>query len=139
MTERTCERKFAKFREGDSSLQDLLRTGLPQILDLQSLKASVDADSGVTIRESAIEFGCCQQTIINAFASQYAVHQHSTSPKMGRWLFLQVQSVIWNKDPKPTRKMQELNSFTGRILNRFDMFYVLFFNKKIKIKLKKPT
>ena len=66
MTERTCERWFAKFREGDRSIQDLPRTGHPQILDRQSLKTAIDADSGVTSRELAIEFGCCQRTIINA-------------------------------------------------------------------------
>ena len=66
MTERTFERWFAKFREGDRSLQDLPRSGRPQILDRQSLKAAIDAHSGVTSRESAIKFGCCQRTIINA-------------------------------------------------------------------------
>ena len=42
MTERTCERWFAKFRKGDRSRQDLPRTGRPQIFDRQSLKAAVD-------------------------------------------------------------------------------------------------
>ena len=37
--ERTCERWFAKWREGVRSLQDLPRTGRPQILYRQSLKA----------------------------------------------------------------------------------------------------
>ena len=39
MTQQTCEPFFAKFREGDRSLQDLPRTEPPQILDWQSLKA----------------------------------------------------------------------------------------------------
>ena len=65
MTERTCERWFAKFREDDRSLQDLPHSERPQILDCQSLKAAVDADSGVTSRELAIEFGYYQRTIIN--------------------------------------------------------------------------
>ena len=56
MTELTCERWVAKFREGDRSLQDLPRTGRPQIIDSQLLKAAVDAVSDVTSRESAIEF-----------------------------------------------------------------------------------
>ena len=56
MTKRTCERWFSKFREGERSLQDLLRSGRPQILDRQSLKAAVDAS-----RELAIKFGCCQR------------------------------------------------------------------------------
>ena len=55
MTERPCERWFAKFREGDRSLQDLPRSGRPQILDRQSLKAAVDAHSGVTSRELTIK------------------------------------------------------------------------------------
>ena len=33
MTERTCERWFAKFGEGDRSLQYLPRRGRPQILE----------------------------------------------------------------------------------------------------------
>ena len=66
MTEMTGEPGFAKFREGDRSLQELLRHGRLQILDRQSFKAAVDADSDVTSRESAIEFGCCQRKIINA-------------------------------------------------------------------------
>ena len=48
MTERTCERSFAKFKEGNRSLQDFPRTVRPQIHDHQSLKAAVDADSGET-------------------------------------------------------------------------------------------
>ena len=66
MTERTCERLFAKFREGDMSLQGLPRTGRPEILDRQSLKVFLDADSGVTSRELPIEFGCYHRKIINA-------------------------------------------------------------------------
>ena len=52
MAERTCERWFAKFREGDRSLQNLPRSERPQILDRQSLKEAVDADSGVTSRHN---------------------------------------------------------------------------------------
>ena len=62
MIERTCERWFAKFREGDRSLQDLSRSGRHQILDRESLKAAVYAHSGMTSRESAIKFGCCQRS-----------------------------------------------------------------------------
>ena len=80
MTERTCVRWFAKFRKGDRSLQDLPRSGRPQIIDLQSLKAVVDADSGVTSRELSIEFGCCQGTIINA------LHDIGKVCKRGRWI-----------------------------------------------------
>ena len=46
MTERTCERWFAIFREGDRSLQDLPRSGRSQILDRQYLKAAFDAQAG---------------------------------------------------------------------------------------------
>ena len=66
MTEWTCKNWFAKFKEGYRSLQNLPRTGRPQIYDLQSLKADVDNDLGVTSQELAIEFECYQRAIINA-------------------------------------------------------------------------
>ena len=80
VTERNCARWFAKFRAGDRSLQELPRNGRPQILDRQSLKAAVDADSSVTSRELAIEFGCCQKTIING------LHEIGKVCKRGRWI-----------------------------------------------------
>ena len=80
MTERTCERWFSKFREGDRSLLDLTGSGRPQILDRQSLKAAVDAHSGLTSRKSAIKFGCCQRTIIKA------LHDIGKVCKRGRWI-----------------------------------------------------
>ena len=66
VTEQTCKRWFVNIREGNRSLQDLPLTGRPQILDNQSLKAAVDADSSVTNQALTIEFGCCQRTIIFA-------------------------------------------------------------------------
>ncbi len=80
VTERNCARWFAKFRAGDRSLQDLPRSRRPQILDRQSLKAAVDADPSVTCRELAIEFGCCQKTIING------LHEIGKVCKRGRWI-----------------------------------------------------
>ena len=80
VTERNCARWFAKFRAGDRSLQALTRSGRPQILDCQSLKAAVDADPSVTSRELAIEFGCCQKTIING------LHEIGKVCKRGRWI-----------------------------------------------------
>ena len=51
-----------------------------------------------------------------AVASQYAVHQHSICLKMGRRLLChQAHSFLRYMEPKPTRKMQEHDSFTGRI------------------------
>jgi hypothetical protein len=67
-------------RAGDRSLQELSRSGRPKILDRQSLKAAVDADSILTSRELAIEFGCCQKTIING------LHETEKVCKCGRWI-----------------------------------------------------
>ena len=47
--------------------------------------------------------------------------------------FIAPKPLLPNSVPKPTRKMQEHNSFTWRILHWLDI--VLFFNEKIKIKL----
>jgi [histone H3]-lysine36 N-dimethyltransferase SETMAR len=80
VTERNCAQWFAKFRAGDRSHQDLPRSGRPQILDCQSLKAAVDADSSVTSRELAIEFGSCLKTIING------LHEIGKVCKRGRWI-----------------------------------------------------
>ena len=79
MTERNYQRWFAKFREGDGSLQDIARTGRPLILVSQSLKAAVDADSGVTSQELAIEFGFYYRTII-------ALHDIGKVCKRMRWI-----------------------------------------------------
>ena len=79
MADRSYERLFAKFREGDRSLQDLRRTVRPQTLDRQYLKAAVDAYSSVTSRELAIVFGSYQQTLINV------LHDIGKVCKRGRW------------------------------------------------------
>ena len=63
-----------------------------------------------------------------AFASQYAVYQHSTCARMGQWLLCRkVHRVLRYRNPKLTRKMQEHNSYTGGILHWLDIF--LFLNK----------
>ena len=46
-----CRKWFARFREGDRSLQARPREGRPQILDRKVLKATVDANPYLKTRE----------------------------------------------------------------------------------------
>ena len=112
-------------REDDRSLQDLPRTGRLQILDRQSLKAAVDADSGVTSRELAIEFGCCQRTIINA------LHDIGKMCTRGRW-------IPFNGFLAGNHKIQrmvtcQLMLSMAKKANFFDWDWTVFFNWRRKM------
>jgi len=53
--ERTIQRWFEKFRNGDEELRDEPRTGRPGVIDNDILKAMVEADPRLTVREIAAE------------------------------------------------------------------------------------
>lgn len=80
MSDSNCRKWFARFRDGDRSLQDLPREGRPKILDREKLKAAVDADPFMTTRELQHMFDCCQATICNGLNDIGKIN------KRGRWL-----------------------------------------------------
>ena len=74
-----CRKWFARFREGDLSLQDRPREVRPQILDRKALKATVDANPYLTTRELMSMFDCCQATIINGLRDIGKVNKRGRS------------------------------------------------------------
>lgn len=80
MSDSNCRRWFARFRLGDRSLQDMQRTGRPESLDREDLKAAVDADPFLTTRELANTFDCSPSTILHGLRDIGKVN------KRGRWL-----------------------------------------------------
>ena len=69
-----------QFRWGDRSLQDMQRTGRPESLDREDLKAAVDADPFLKTRELANTFDCSPSTILHGLRDIGKVN------KRGRWL-----------------------------------------------------
>ena len=59
---------------------------------------------------------------------------HHVQKWVGDFVCLQASHVLRYRDPKPTRKMQEHNSYTGGILHWLD--FVLFSNKNSKQTIK---
>ena len=62
-----------KFREGDQSFQEIPRTGTPQILDRQSLKATVYTN---LTRTSSLD----------AHSEQKSTHYYRKSVSSGSWI-----------------------------------------------------
>ena len=77
---RTCKTWFAKFKKGDFSLEDALRSGRPMELDLEVLGPIVEEDSYLTIREMATMLGYKQSTIVREMEMLGKV------AKLGRWV-----------------------------------------------------
>lgn len=80
MCESTCRKWFARFKEGDRSLEDLPREGRPKSIDNAILKETVSANPYLTTRELACKFGCSHVTIITHLEEIGKVH------KQGRWV-----------------------------------------------------
>ncbi|EFN76009.1 Histone-lysine N-methyltransferase SETMAR, partial [Harpegnathos saltator] len=53
ITERTCQNWFKKFRSGDFSLKDDQRSGRPSEVDEDKMKAIIESNRHITVREIA--------------------------------------------------------------------------------------
>ena len=58
-----CRRWFEKFREGNFNLKDEERTGRPNELDDELLKATVEENPTVTVREIGLKLNVSHMTI----------------------------------------------------------------------------
>ena len=63
LSDRTCERWFKKFGEGDQSLQNRPKSGRPTVIDDNELKALIEADPRLTTRELEDMLGCDHSTV----------------------------------------------------------------------------
>ena len=61
---RTVEEWFARFKNGDTSLEDKPGRGRPSDFDDQALLAAVEEDESLTTRMLANQFNCGQSTIV---------------------------------------------------------------------------
>jgi transposase len=64
--ERTVQRWFERFRNGNESLEDMERCGGPVLIDDEMLKNLVEANTRVTVRELALNLNVCPKTVCNA-------------------------------------------------------------------------
>lgn len=65
VSERVCQNWFAKFRSGDTSCEDLERSGRPSIVDEDQLKTLVENNQHLTTREMAERISVSQKTVVN--------------------------------------------------------------------------
>lgn len=79
-TESTCNRWFAKFRTGDTTLTDWPRERRPSTIDDEALETLIKEDSRKTTRELAQDLGTSHTTIENH------LHLLGKVQKLGTWL-----------------------------------------------------
>ncbi|XP_015430060.1 PREDICTED: histone-lysine N-methyltransferase SETMAR-like [Dufourea novaeangliae] len=65
ITDRTCQNWFKKFRSGDFSLKDDQRSGRPTEVDDDQIKAIIEEDRHITVREIAERLNVSHTTIEN--------------------------------------------------------------------------
>jgi histone-lysine N-methyltransferase SETMAR len=63
VNERTVQRWYRKFQEGDESLKDAPRSGRPTAMDNEALLAAIEVDNGQTCEEVAQQFKISAETI----------------------------------------------------------------------------
>lgn len=80
----TCRDWFRKFKSGNCSLEDELRSGRPSTVDKDQLKARIAENREVTSRELAAEFKVSHPIIL------YNLHELGMTPKLGKWILHQL-------------------------------------------------
>lgn len=65
ITERTCQKWFTKFRSGDFSLKDEQRSGRPNEVEDDEIKAIIESDRHATVRELGEKLKVSHTTIEN--------------------------------------------------------------------------
>ena len=56
---RQCQNWFTRFREGDVCLEDGPKSGRPEVVDNDSLRALAESDPRQTSEEMSIAIRCC--------------------------------------------------------------------------------
>lgn len=80
VSQRTVQRWFNRFRNGDFSLQDCPRIGRPSQLNQVDLMALVRSEPTLSSRALAAQFNCSHHTIIRVLQSQ------GMEQRIGRWI-----------------------------------------------------
>lgn len=80
VNERTARQWFQKFRSGDMSLNDAPRSGRPQALDDETLRAAIESDSSQTCSELASHFQVTDETI------RLHLHRIGKVYKLSKWV-----------------------------------------------------
>lgn len=63
VSERMCQKWFAKFRSGEMDIEDAPRSGRPVTTDVEQIRAFIDSDRQITIREIAARLKIGKSTV----------------------------------------------------------------------------
>jgi len=63
VSERMCQKWFAKFRSGEMNIEDALRSGRPVTTDVDQITALIDSDRQITVREIAARLKIGKSTV----------------------------------------------------------------------------
>ena len=76
LKERQCQNWFAKFRSGDFSLKDNQRSGRPIDVDDDQIKAIIESDRHISVREIAERLNVSHTTIENHLKCFGVIKKH---------------------------------------------------------------
>ena len=95
ISDSNCRKWFARFRDGDRSLEDHEREGRPKIVDRDALKKTVDSNPFLTIRDLEEMFVCSLGTISNA------LEEIGKVKKLGRWVPHKLYHKLLHDNSRP--------------------------------------